>query len=343
MEAPHGVGQLEIRRSARLISIPRNASQLKATQPTFVKAPRGTKPSTGYVYQVLSASTEKLEDHEDRPDGPVGEREIPDGHKDVEKTQANHRDQRGGSKGRKRAATSEAPGSSRRLQNPIHLASASDFPPDHWAEPTSDGLLGVPPIVHDPHPLPESPIQIDPPTPTRSKRAVDDNPESSPIARNPLLQRDPQTPNRSPGRRQFITSRTRDADVAWAMADGPLPIDENFRAPGFVPSLAVGGITYNVTSPKERNHKHATHTPPRGKAAHTSTNTRIYPFSNPIHQNPMSPNLQIPPKLHHTRSDGKSTEPHSNPPYPSTSIAPHGVRSAEELGEYYKPNNITPT
>ena len=54
-----------------------------------------------------------------------------------------------------------------------------------------------------------------------------------------------QTP--SPRRPPF---RTQDSNVAWAAAEGLLPIPEGFTAPGYVPANVVGGITYMVCSPQ---------------------------------------------------------------------------------------------
>ena len=59
-----------------------------------------------------------------------------------------------------------------------------------------------------------------------------------------------QTP--SPSRRRSASFRTRDSNAAWAAAQGLLPITEGFTAPGFVPAQLVGGVTYSVHSPQER-------------------------------------------------------------------------------------------
>jgi hypothetical protein len=58
---------------------------------------------------------------------------------------------------------------------------------------------------------------------------------------------DIQTP--SPRRLPF---RTQNSDVAWAAAEGLLPIPEGFTAPGYVQAHVVGGVTYTVRSPQAR-------------------------------------------------------------------------------------------
>jgi hypothetical protein len=101
--------------------------------------------------------------------------------------------------GRKRSATSDAPGSDSRAKGP--LAASSDFPSDHWVEPLSENgersLLRSPHSTartHSPTRDPRrtraapasSPMKVDSP-PAKGKSKVVDSPLSSPISQNPLL------------------------------------------------------------------------------------------------------------------------------------------------------------
>jgi hypothetical protein len=83
--------------------------------------------------------------------------------------------------GRKRTATSDAPGSGARGQATIKLASAKDFPDDHWKEPNSDeGLPPSAPPSPSSHPPANSPMKVD----KGKARAA---PLSSPVEADPLL------------------------------------------------------------------------------------------------------------------------------------------------------------
>ena len=295
VKAPQGAVHLEVRRSSRLTtSSSRHASQQPATKSKFIKAPPGVKPATGYEYEVLSPLQEGSGDLADQLAGSSGERVVLDSLRDVGTTHASPKAPVARSSGRKRAATSEPQDSSRRHRNPSHLASAADFPDDHWIEPNSEGenaLLGpwggeapagAPdnrvPAGSESRRQPDSPMQTVPSTPVQGGIA---NPESSPITHNPLLQKEPQTPGRSPSKCNTVTFRTNDPDTAWMMAEGLAPIGDGFHAPGFLRSNIVGGVTYNVTSPKAPSPSRArkaphivTKAPPLSRADHTASPSR---------------------------------------------------------------------
>jgi hypothetical protein len=155
---------------------------------------------------------------------------------------------RTGQVGRKRSASSAAPGSAHRTRNPYIPASAADFSPDHFEEPNSDNLaLLAPHESHQPDHAPTSPMKVDS-TSTVVIRQSDTSPVSSTLSRNPLLAT-PAARVRPPSSRKqpSATVRTRDSNTAQAAMEGFFPIGEGFQAPGYAP---VGGVTYQLHSPR---------------------------------------------------------------------------------------------
>lgn len=249
VEAPSGSAQLLVRRSTRVPSSRARSHHASTSIPPgveLVDALPGGKRRLGYVYQVLPAVAEEagpptgLAD----PAGNVG------GLRDSTIPQQVSTAGPPAPTGRKRAASSAAPGSGRRGPMPGKLASAADFSPTHFNEPVSDGP--VPPFPASHHLL--SPMQVEPEA-TGTESVV--TPFSSPISQNPLIQRSPRTHTHvdtpSPTRHRPPSLRTRDSNTAWAAAEGLLPIGGNFAAPGFVPAQLVGGVTYTVCSPHARS------------------------------------------------------------------------------------------
>ena len=150
--------------------------------------------------------------------------------------------------GRKRAASTAAPSSARRIPNPHLLASAADFSPGHFDEPLSDAL--VPPGSHDMRQrshVPASPMRVDSTVQAVVSRP-DGSPISSTISHNPLFATPVASDHpRSPRRQPSATLLMRDSNMAQAAMEGLIPISEGFQAPGYAP---VGGVTYQVCSPR---------------------------------------------------------------------------------------------
>ncbi|KAF8812633.1 hypothetical protein BYT27DRAFT_6403981 [Phlegmacium glaucopus] len=210
IEAPSNISRLEVRRSSRVAS--RGQSVQPATIPTtFVAAPPGTRRTVGYVYEVLPSIADPSPSVHARTGGPSDQPGNGDDSRGIPIPQSSLEPTEANFTGRKRSATNEAPGSPR---------------------------------------LTRRPTQPNPSTPARSGHAhLSGAPISSPINSNPLLHHPPDAHMHTPSPGRKTTSlRTRDANAAWAAAEGLLPISEAFRTPGYVPAHIVGGITYDVRS-----------------------------------------------------------------------------------------------
>jgi hypothetical protein len=235
VEAPRGSAQFLIRRSARVASVQAN------TVMEIVDAPPGGKRRIGYAYQILDPLPE---------DGPSIRQIAPAGNgggfRDTVTPQLGPIT----GSGRKRSATSAASGSGRHGPTSKRLASAADFSPTHFDEPVSDAP------IPEQQPQPSSPMAIEPEVPAQVRGSQHvTTPFSSPISQNPLFQRGAPvaTHTPSPSRRRPQPFRTQDGNAAWAAAEGLLPIQEGFTAPGYVPAQIVGGVTYTVRSPQARS------------------------------------------------------------------------------------------
>ena len=314
--APEGAAQFFVRRSLRVASSRSGSVQASASMPVIevVDAPPGGKRKIGYAYQVLEPVAEEV-GHATRTSGSVGNvGSLRDANAPQlvlttgTKTMA----------GRKRSATSAAPGSGRRGPNSGWLASAADFSPNHFEEPASNGP--VPPLDSHRRSLPPSPMALDPEAPARSDAPHHSaTPLSSPLSQNPLLQRDApmvlQTP--SPARRRPQSFRTQDSNAAWAAAEGLLPVHDRFDAPGYVPAQLVGGIKYTVRSPSgqvPQTRQPIIHHTSVGRqlfAEYTGANVRNdnlqqrSPIEESISQQQMAPHVQ-----QHTSSHRQQTNPH---------------------------------
>jgi hypothetical protein len=155
---------------------------------------------------------------------------------------------RSGQVGRKRSASSAAPGSGSRARHPFTLASAADFPPDHFDEPNSDTVMPpVSPSTHQRDHVHNSPMRVDPVISDVIGQPVN-SPVSSTLSRNPLLATPVASERPQSSRRdQSASVRTRDRSTVQAIMDGLIPIGKGFQAPGYVP---VGGVTYQIRSPR---------------------------------------------------------------------------------------------
>jgi hypothetical protein len=253
VKAPEGSARLDVRRSTRVASSRAKSVQASTSGPTLIKAPPGVRPSAGYQYEVLLP----VEEQGEKAPGLLGEPEDMSGKvvdsRDFTTIQAGSKALPVAKVGRKRAATSEAPGASERTQIPHPLASAADFSPTHFDEPQSGGL---PDAWQDEMAMKEqaaeqwvtgvggklpSPMSVEPRALTwaekgKGKAAV--TPASSPVVKNPFRHQSTQG-----------VYRTRDADAAWSAAQGRVPPEDEYRPAGYTP---VGGVAYKVVSPKAR-------------------------------------------------------------------------------------------
>jgi hypothetical protein len=261
VEAPEGSSMMLVRRSTRVASAMAKSVMADTAgypAPIIIRVPPALGRTTKGAPLLLPSVAEES------PGVPLGLLGNAGGLRD---TSAPRVDLSAGASmlaGRKRSASSAAPGYMRRPKLP-HIASAADFSPTHFDEPQSDGLM--PPHVasaavfsptHFDDPRSDAPNYTSrPASPTGTgllavKPAA--TPMSSPLSQNPLLQRDSpmvfSTP--SPSRRRSASFRTRDSHAAWEAAEGLLPIREGFTAPGYRPAQVVGGITYKVHSPTTR-------------------------------------------------------------------------------------------
>jgi hypothetical protein len=236
--------------SARVVS-----AKASTSRPTLIKAPPGVKPSVGYQYEVLLL----VEEQGDKAPELLGEPEDVSGKAvgswDSAIIQAGSKVLQVAKVGRKRAATSEAPGASEHTltQIPPPLASAEDFSPSHFDKPQSGGLLDVWQdgvgtnteaveqwVTGVGRKLP-LPMAVEPRALTwaqKGKGKVAATPGSSPVVENPF-------------RRQSTQDiyHTRNADAAWSIAQGLVPAGDKHQPAGYTP---VGGVMYKVVSPKNR-------------------------------------------------------------------------------------------
>jgi hypothetical protein len=245
--APEGSAHLHVHRSVRVASSRARSSQPSTMHPAgweIVDAPPGGKRKAGYAYLQPVAEEAEQSTSSVVPVGNGG------GSRDITHPQLGSTLAGSVLPGRKRSASSAAPGSGRRgpaPRTPQRLASAADFSPSHFEEPNSDVQMPSPhQRSHPPSPMaPVSVVRGHPDGPHSSRFGSS---SSSPISQNPLLRSVVNTP--SPSRRHPQSFRTQDGDAAWAAAEGLLPIDRDFHAPGFVPAQLVGGVTYTVRSPR---------------------------------------------------------------------------------------------
>jgi hypothetical protein len=233
--ASHMIEQMEVRWSSCVAALVRPTPA--AVPPmTLVKAPPGGQRTVGYLYQELPLIVEEtmgLSDHVGEPTGLSGNA---DGFWDVGIPQVDPGPHNNVPAGRKCLVTSATPGTPRRGRNPMHRASALDFSPTHFVEPQSDTLI---PQQHLASPMRTSPAHS----------AVH---MSTPMSQNPLLQSHGSNSNVThmplPMGSQLHRYRTTDANTAWAVAEGLIPIPEGSAPPGFVPAI-VGGMSYEVCTP----------------------------------------------------------------------------------------------
>jgi hypothetical protein len=246
--APEGASHLSIyRRSTRL------AAQTTAETPAPTKVPANLsiprdilsrnspvgKKTVGWRYDVSDGGPSTTKGDSRTPGDLPGN---VDGPRNINAAPAGPNTRKNVPIGRKRAATSEAPGSNSRAKGP--LASSRDFPDDFWVEPPSDNaenlLLRSPARItetrtprlktseHAPTGPTSSPMKVDLPDPKgKSKSTV--TPVSSPISHNPLLvKRDaknplsPQIPN------------IQNANADWLYSHNLVPVGNNINAPGYV-------------------------------------------------------------------------------------------------------------
>jgi hypothetical protein len=236
--------------SARAVSAKASTSRL-----TLIKAPPGVRPSVGYQYEVLPPAEEQGDKAPELLDEPEDVSGKAAGSRDSAVIQAGSKVLQAAKVGRKRAATSEAPGASERTLTriPPPLASAADFSPTHFDEPQSGGLLDA---WHDGTgtntqaaeqwatgvggKLP-SPMAVEPRALTRAEKGKGKaaaTPGSSPVVKNPFRHQSTQD-----------VYHTRNADAAWSVAQGLVPAGDEHHPAGYTP---VGGVTYKVVSPKDR-------------------------------------------------------------------------------------------
>lgn len=257
VKAPEGSAQFGVRRSTRVASAKSRHSVAPTPNPSLIKVPPGVRPSVGYQYEVLPTVAEQTGDTPLHRVGPMDLSGKVVGSRDFTVIQAGSKTAPEAKVGRKRSATSEAPGSIVRIHLPPPRASAADFSPTHFDEPQSENLLDAwqgsalqnakvaPQLDVDATTTgkqPTSPMTVDPRTPTRADKRKGNTittPVSSPLGGNPLLRRLMQD-----------IYRTRDLNAAWLAAQGLVPPGDGYRPAGYTPPQIVGGITYKVHSPK---------------------------------------------------------------------------------------------
>jgi hypothetical protein len=253
VKTPEGSTRLELRRSMRVASARAKSVQVSTSGPTLIRAPLGVKPSVGYYYEALLPVDEQGETALESPGEPEDMPGKVGGSRDITIPQAGQKALPVAKVGRKRAATSEAPGASERTQIPPPLASAADFSPTHFDEPQSGGLLDAWQdqtatnanvqaaeswVTGVGGKLP-SPMAVEPRALTWAEKGKGKAaPGSSPATTNPFRHQSTQD-----------VYCTRNADVAWSVAQGLGPPGDEGHPAGYSP---VGGIAYKVVSPKAR-------------------------------------------------------------------------------------------
>ncbi|KAF8811064.1 hypothetical protein BYT27DRAFT_7253194 [Phlegmacium glaucopus] len=208
--APSNISCLEVRRSLRVAS--RGQSVQTATLPTtFIVAPPGTRPTVGYVYEFLPSIANPSPSVHEHAGGPSDQPGNRDDSRGIPIPQSSLEPTEANFTGCKCSATNDAPGSPRIIHHPT-------LPNPTTPAHSGHSHLSVAPIL-------------------------------SPINSNPLLHHPPDDRMHTPSPGRKTTSLcTRDANAAWAAAEGLLPISEAFRTPGYAPAHIVGGITYDVCS-----------------------------------------------------------------------------------------------
>jgi hypothetical protein len=212
--APQVIEQLEVRWSSRVASL---ARPTQATRPviTLVDTPPGGRWVAGYVYQVLPPVVEETAGPSGHVGEPMGSSGNADGFWDIGTPQVNPEVRNNVPTGRKRAATSAAPGTPCRGHNPMHRATAADFSPTHFVEPQSDVPIPQEGALDDHHDL-ASPMRT---MPMHSRTQM-----STLLSMNPLLQtwrdNNAATHTPSPMNSQLHRYHTSDANVAWAATEG---------------------------------------------------------------------------------------------------------------------------
>ncbi|KAF8814363.1 hypothetical protein BYT27DRAFT_7266154 [Phlegmacium glaucopus] len=227
--APSNFSRLEVRRSSRVAS---RATSIPVPPPpaaVFTPAPPGAKRVAGYVYEVLPSPIDASSSLRERPSGISNSLGNVGGSRDTIIPRASFEAAGEFSAGRKRSATGDAPGSPRQGIEPLTpLQPAPSYRPSLHAP-----FFAIPSAT--PHPS----------TPPRSDCSLlNVAPVSSPIASNPLLHRPAGPSVTSPSSR-----RSHVDNVAWAAAQGLLPISGAFQTLGYAPAPAVGGSSYSIQAP----------------------------------------------------------------------------------------------
>jgi hypothetical protein len=124
----------------------------------LVDAPPGTKRKISYAYRVLHPVAEEP----GHPATPIVSAGNAGGLRDTATPQVGPSAGTSFLAGRKRSATSAAPGLGCPAPIARHIALAADFSPSHFKEPVSKDRIPEPNSPQQPPPVPPSPMQIDP-------------------------------------------------------------------------------------------------------------------------------------------------------------------------------------
>jgi hypothetical protein len=241
VKEPEGSAQFSVplpRRSTRLRAAPPDPPQLLNPHKIFSKTAPDGKRKPGWQYEI-EASGNSGTPAPEKPDVSKGPPGYADGSRDIVELQAGSKVRMDGTGvGRKRAATSDAPGADSRGKGKgiDRLASSKDFPSHHWEEEVSVDLDNTdwPPLgTPKNHTSPGSPMKTSPakhddsPMATevsgKGKTGTAITPTSSPISRNPLLAKIPRF-NHAP-------------NAAWLHAQGLIPASSGLLAPGYIPAI----------------------------------------------------------------------------------------------------------
>jgi hypothetical protein len=220
------------------------ARPMQVTTPaiTLVDTPPGGRWVAGYLYQVLPLVVEETVGPLGHVGEPTGSSGNADGFQDIGTPQVNPEVCNDIPTGRKRVATSAAPGTPCRGRNSMHHAMVADFSPTHFVEPRSNVPIPQKGALDDHHDL-ALPMRT---MPMHSRTQM-----STPLSMNPLLQtrrdNNAATHMPSPMNSQLCGYCMSDANVAWVVAEGLILIPEGF-APGYVPAI-IGGMSFEVHSP----------------------------------------------------------------------------------------------
>jgi hypothetical protein len=258
---PEGSALLSLQRRSSRLAASREPPKLLSPHAIFSKTAPDGKRKPGWQYQV---DVESVNVPSEAPGVSGGQLESVDGPRDVDVRQVGSKTRMvNSSSGRKRSATSDAPGDAFRGKASSRVASVSDFPPDHWVEPMSDdrALLNSPPSAINsqrstaqsakapipshslPSPMKSSPAKgspmKDPSSPmkviTRDVHFAE-APSSSPLSHNPLLAKAARNAAPTPLGAHARDSHNRQAENArWFRAHDLNPPDHDFHTRGYVP------------------------------------------------------------------------------------------------------------